>query len=128
MPVKSLKELSTVVEEKKTAFESPKQIFSGERFGNYIMINEEGLKRIVDEQVEEKFKKLLEEKELVSFRSIKDGLAREEIESFIFKIKKMGVLKISIIDIVNNLKLPPEQIERIMEKFEKTGRAKEING
>ena len=127
MPVKSLKEFSTVVKERKTAFESPKETFSGERIGGYIMINEEGLKKIIDERVEEKFKKLIEEKELITFRDIKDNLAQKEIESFILGVKKAGILKISIIDIVNNLKLPPEQIERIMARFEKTGRISEIN-
>ncbi len=57
---------------------------------------------------------------------LNDKSAEKEITSYIVKQKKNGVSKMGILDVSNGAKLPPKQVDRIMEKFEKEGRIEEI--
>ncbi len=75
------------------------------------------------EHLEQRIERL--EKEIEKIRPpvkhINDMEAESEITNFILKEKKNGVEKISILDIIENLSLPPEQICRIMDKLQKKG-------
>jgi len=53
--------------------------------------------------------------------------AEAEIKEFILERKKTGEHKVSVFDIFTSLLLPMEQIERIMENFEREGRIREID-
>ena len=85
--------------------------------GNYFLVSDDNLEKLVDKLIEEKLKEF--SKKGPESREVKDELAQKEIESFILKNKRMGILKMSILDMVVGLKLPSEQIEKIMKKFEK---------
>ncbi|MFC2143152.1 hypothetical protein ACFLQN_02015 [Candidatus Aenigmatarchaeota archaeon] len=69
----------------------------------------------------EKLEKELKEMKKEDIRSIVDDLAEKEIISFIKNEKKKGKEKISILDIMESLCLPADQINRIMEKIKKRG-------
>jgi hypothetical protein len=51
-------------------------------------------------------------------RDISDDEAKKDIINYIKEIKSKGNTKISMIDLVTNINLPSEQIERIMEDLE----------
>jgi hypothetical protein len=132
MSAKTIKELSTKIETGKSLFELMPDFPSEQRIGGWVMINETALKEMViklaDELLKERLDKFFREREeIIEFKKINDSLAQEEITKFILQMKGKGIFKISISDIAMNLNLPPEQIERIMTKFETTGRIKEIN-
>lgn len=69
--------------------------------------------------------KTLEKLEL--YKEITDEQAETEIKNFILHLKKSGRTTMDIIDLVEELKLPPEQIEKIMDKFTKAGKIRELN-
>jgi len=123
MSANTIKEFSTKAEMGKPIFETMLGIPPEQRFGEWIMINEIALREMVaklaNELVKERLDKFLREKEIIEFRRVNDVLAQEEITKFILQMKERGVFKISILDIVMNLNLFPEQIEKIMTKFEK---------
>ncbi len=62
----------------------------------------------------------------MKIKRLNDKSAEKEITSYIIKEKRRGTSEVSILDISNGAKLPLEQIDRIMEKFEKEGRIKEV--
>ena len=53
-------------------------------------------------------------------RSISDESAKKEIIEYLQKNKKVGVKKVSMIDLVTDLNIPTEQIEKIMDGLEGT--------
>jgi len=126
MSANTIKELSTKRDTERPVFESMLGIPSEQKFGEWIMINEIALRErvaeLVNEIVKERVDKFLQEKEIIEFRRVNNVLAEKEITNFILQMKEKGILKISILDIVSNLNLPSEQIERIMTKFEKEKR------
>ena len=84
--------------------------------------------RYVD-NLHKRIEKLESELEIIknqTIREVCDEMAQNEIESFITKWKVEGKTKLSILDIVENLCLPVEQIDKIMKKLEKRG-LKEID-
>jgi len=109
----------TTLEEERSIFESPQNPFPETKVSGYVIITTDGLEKMVDEKVEEKIRKILEERDILKFKKIDDAEAKMQITSFILGAKKKGVSKINILDIICSLNLPPEQIERIMKKFEK---------
>ena len=130
MPSSKLKDVSTTAGESKGSFDPSTQSYTnfGRGFETRIAIDDEGIKSLVNELVEEKIKSLREEKDtLLEFKKIDDALAGREIECFLLELKEENVSKISILDIATNLKLPADQVERIMEKFEEEGRVSELN-
>ena len=66
------------------------------------------------------------EDDTLDFRDISDKEATQEISSFIVKKKEEGITKLSVLDFVLNLKIPAEQVEKILSKYEKDGKIKEI--
>lgn len=52
---------------------------------------------------------------------ISDSEAEEKIKSYLIDLKKKGIKKVSIIDIIERLHLPAEQIDKIMEKLKNNG-------
>lgn len=58
------------------------------------------------------------------FRCVSDNIAMKEVTEFIKERKEEGFKKISIVELVKELKLPAEQIEEIMKTFEKEKRVK----
>jgi len=69
---------------------------------------------------------IMEEEESSVIRKISDAKAKKEISAYIIKMKKKGKTKLSILNFVMALELPALQIERIMKKFTKEGKVKEI--
>jgi len=57
---------------------------------------------------------------------INNNLAMEEIKAYLIKMKNKGITKISMVDIVESLRLPVEQVEKIMEELKANG-VKEID-
>lgn len=111
----------------------------GENIGTYInpgiswsvlaeknrVYSEEEIKQLVDEKVREVLGDYLRERSY-SLRTINNKDAKREIEKFIKERHQEGIFKISIFDLVSNLRIPGEQAERIMRAFENKGRVKEI--
>lgn len=60
----------------------------------------------------------MQETQLLLQRTITDYQARKEILIYLKQKKKQGKTKISIIDLVADLQLPAQQIEKIMENLE----------
>lgn len=50
-------------------------------------------------------------------REVPDGIAEEEIKIFLRKLRDEGAEKFDLLDVVFELNLPPEQIERVIEKL-----------
>lgn len=51
-------------------------------------------------------------------RKVSDTKAKEEIVEYIKQLKQEGFKKVSIVDLVDGLNLPAEQIEKIMDTLE----------
>lgn len=51
-------------------------------------------------------------------RKISDAKAKDEILDYIKQLKQEGFRKVSIIDLVDGLNLPTEQIEKVMDTLE----------
>lgn len=102
-------------------FETPIDRFSPPRFVSekFMVITEEDFERMIDERVEKNVRKIFEERGVIKFRKINDIEARKQISNFILEMKREDVRRVNILDIISNLSLPPEQVERIMEEFEK---------
>lgn len=94
-------------------------------FEEKVVIPEDLIRDLVNQEV----KKILEDRKiLIYFRKVDNKIAEEEIRKFIISKKSEGTAKISFLDIVVSLNLPPEQVEIIIEKFEKEGKISEIDG
>ncbi len=72
----------------------------------------------------ERVKRLEEEK--IECKSISDKEAEEKIKEYIIRQKNKGITKISILKIIGDIKLPPDQINRIMKKLSSIG-VKEVD-
>ena len=81
---------------------------------------------IIERKVKERLDELLAARETLKFKEVSKVEAKKEITSFILEQHKEGIFKISILDIVLNLKLPASQVEEIMDSFVKKGKAKEL--
>lgn len=124
MVTASLKEIRTIsaVAEEERMFAPISACWEKENF--YITVSEETLRKIISEQLG----KILKERYLADeYRIISNPLAEKEISQFILDLKKQNISKVSILDVVLALKLPPEQVDEIMIKFEKEGRVSELN-
>ena len=75
------------------------------------------------EGLEKKVSRL--EQGVTPIKIISDELAEEKIKAYLIAKKNEGHMKIDLIDIVNDVCLPVEQIEKIMEKLKSKG-VKEI--
>lgn len=82
------------------------------------------LKNLIEEgEVDKIFR---EKNIIVEYKKINKKLAKKEIECFLLETKQKKS-KISVFDIVSALKLPPEQVEEILNVFETQGRISEID-
>ena len=91
-------------------------------------IQDSEIKEYLNYLVEEKLQHLLRQRELrEQFRNIKESDAKREITSFILEQGKHGINRLSIFDISVALRIPAEQVEKIMDKFAKGGLVKEAH-
>lgn len=63
--------------------------------------------------------------ETYQIQEVSDKEAEVLIKEFLLERKKKGIKSVGIFDFMDELKLPPEQINKIMEKLEKEGVVKE---
>ena len=54
-------------------------------------------------------------------QEVSDEEAEVLMKEFLLEIKKKGIKSVGIFDFMDELKLPPEQINKIMEKLVKEG-------
>ena len=77
---------------------------------------------LLDRKIEERFKELsIDETCIEMTRTMSDEDAKVEIESYLKDIKKRGIQQISLLDLIADLNLPGEQIERIMDGLKERG-------
>ena len=89
------------------------------------MLNHKGIDHIC-EGLTNRILEIMEEEESSVIRKISDAKAKKEISAYIIKMKKKGKTKLNILNFIMALELPALQIERIMKKFTKEGKVKEI--
>ncbi len=77
----------------------------------------------INKYIERLVEKIISEKE--RSRNLPDEIAEKEILFLLENSKKEKITNINIIEIMQKLRLPAEQIERIMEKLEKAGKVRE---
>lgn len=118
MPSLNQSDQFVIAENEISTFKPPVDEFSIPKDNGYIMISSDEFEKMIEEKVNEKIKNILQLKRTTNFKKINDRQARKEISSLILEMKSRGIHKINILDIVVNLNIPPEQIERIMEEFE----------
>jgi len=119
MPLPNQDNQFVITENEISTFKPPVDEFSIPKDNGYIMISSDEFEKMMEEKVNEKIKDILQLKETTNFKKINDSQAKKEISSLILEMKNSGICKINILDIVVNLNISPEQIERIMEKFGK---------
>ena len=81
---------------------------------------------VIDKRVDERIAEILKGSGDFEFKKVSDSEAKEEISSFIKRKHDENVTQLSTLDFVLNLRLPAEQVERILERFEKEKKVKEI--
>ena len=59
--------------------------------------------------------------ETYQVQEVSDEQAEVLMKEFLLEIKKKGIKSVGIFDFMDELKLPPEQINKIMEKLVKEG-------
>ncbi len=59
--------------------------------------------------------------ETYQVQEVSDEEAEVLMKEFLLEIKKKGIKSVGIFDFMDELKLPPEQINKIMEKLVKEG-------
>lgn len=107
-------------------FETPSKIDSSWIQEPYLFIQETKLNKLIGEKVSQKVNEILEQRASLVFQKVTKTQAKREIEAFIKQRQQMGIFRVSILDIVLNLKLPSEQAEAVMEDYEKRGKIKAI--
>ncbi len=122
----TLKELSTTEKEEKPIFETPKDTFSLSE--SKVVVDFDDWQKMKEkvEELEKRIGGVFEQKEIIKFKKISESEAKKEITDFILQMKEKSISKISILDIVCSLNLPPEQIERVMEQFKSKKKVSEV--
>ena len=82
---------------------------------------EPAFEKMIEKVIFKKFKEV----SLPIFRSVEDRIAKKEIIGFVELRKKMGKPIFNIIELMNELKLPADQIDRIMEQLAEEGKVRE---
>ncbi len=82
-------------------------------------------KNYIDKRVDERINEIISN-DTLEFRDISNKEAKQEISAFILQKKENGITKLSTLDFVLNLKLPAEQIDDILERYEKKKKIKEL--
>lgn len=86
------------------------------------------LKNLIDKRVDERINQIIGNNDVFDFKNISDNKAQKEISDFIISKREEGIIKLSTLDFVLNLKLPAEQIEKILGIFKSQHKIKEVNG
>lgn len=89
-----------------------------------IVLTQDQFNKIIDSRVDERVSELLAKQN--SFRKISDAKAKLEVSEYMLSLKKKGVSQASLFDIARSLNLPIEQAERIMSKFVRMKKVKEL--
>ncbi len=82
-----------------------------------------GFIRELQRKVEALEGKVLSDKQLIT--NLSDEQAEEIIKEQLLKLKSIGKIRISMVDLIRTIPIPSEQIERIMEKLEKENKISE---
>ena len=85
------------------------------------------LKNIIDKRVDKRINEILKSDSDFSPRNIPDEKARKEMTDFILEKKRESITRLSVLDFVMNLKLPADQVSRIIEDFKSENKLKEID-
>lgn len=64
----------------------------------------------------------------LKFRKLSIKRVKSEVSDFIVREKRKGIKSLSALDIVLSLKIPANQVERVLDDFTKEKKIKEING
>lgn len=82
--------------------------------------------RIIDRRVDDRINEILNSGDNFEFQDISDSEAKDKISSFIVKNGKEGITQLGTLDFVLNLRLPAQQVEKVLYDFEKEERIKEV--
>jgi len=80
----------------------------------------------IDKRVDERINEIVKSEDIFQFRDISDKQAEKEIKEFILDKKAEDITELSTFDFVLKLKIPAIQIEKILDKFKKQNKIKEI--
>src|SRR3989344_1438508 len=84
------------------------------------------IESLIEQKVHEKINEMMEKRQTVEFRDVTMGEAKSLLSNFISQQHKVGIFQISLLDVVLALKLPPDQVEKIMDSFIKNKKIKEL--
>ena len=107
-------------------FETPNKNYSSWTQELYLFVQESKLNELIDEKVSRKINEFLTQRQTIQFRKVADTQAQREISKYILSEQKVGNFKVNLLELVINLKLPAEQIEKIMDVFKGKGRLEEV--
>ena len=105
-------------------FEATQEFWFEEGSTSQYAINYEELAQRLWKKYQEEVEKRIFLQNLVEEKTPKilsDELAELEIKSFLLQKKSKGVIHVDIFNIVKSLRLPPEQINRIMDRLKLHG-------
>ena len=91
---------------------------SGTEFFKKFLNGPEG-KKIIDNEIESKFKEIESSFVCDMSREINDFDAESEIKTFLRGLKEQGLVSANLLDIIMATNLPSEQIERIMDRLKR---------
>lgn len=83
------------------------------------------IKNYIDKRVDERINEIINN-DALELRDISESEAKREISSFILEKKNEGATQLSTLDFVLNLKIPAEQVDRILENYERENKIREI--
>ncbi|HXK40485.1 MAG TPA: hypothetical protein VJ046_00035 [Candidatus Paceibacterota bacterium] len=89
-----------------------------------LVLTKEELNKIIDARVEQRMKELLINNS--SLRKLTDIKAKFEVSRYVLSLKKKGVSSVSLFNIARNLNIPVEQVEKVMRRFVKLKKVKEL--
>ena len=83
-------------------------------------------KSYLDRKVDERIKEVFGLNTHDNFRKVPDSVAREDIKHFILQQKENGNKAMSLLDVTVSLNLPAEQVDKVLNGFERENKIKEI--
>lgn len=87
-------------------------------------------RREIDTRVDERINEILHSNvgDDFTLRQVSGEEARREISSFILRKKAKGITRLSTLDFVLSLRIPPTQVEDVLEDFKKEQKVTEVYG
>lgn len=76
------------------------------------------------EKMRKEIKELKEERKkmiLINMPNVSDKDAEKQVRNYLEMFRSKATKKVSLLDIMSKLNLPPEQIERVMKRLEREG-------